>query len=117
MDTRAVLDHQFAAFSDGSADEVLTDFAEEAVLITPEGVSTGRAAIHAAYSALFAGLFKPGTYDFTLDAMHIDGEIAYIAWRASCATAEVPMGSDTFVVRNGKIVAQTFAAMIASAAP
>lgn len=112
MDTKAVMDHQFAAFSAGSADEVLKDFTDDAVLVTPEGVSKGRAAIHAAYSAMFAGLFKPGTYDFTLDAMHIDGEIAYIAWRASGATAEVPMGTDTFVVRNGTIVAQTFAAKI-----
>ena len=112
MNTQAVLDHQFAAFAAGSADEVLTDFADDAVLITPEGVSKGRAAIHAAYSAMFAGLFKPGTYDFTLDAMHVDGEVAYIAWHASCATAEVPLGADTFVVRNGTIVAQTFAAKI-----
>jgi uncharacterized protein (TIGR02246 family) len=112
MDTKAVLDHQFAAFSAGSADEVLKDFADDSVLITPDGVSKGRAAIHAAYSALFAGLFQPGTYDFTLDAMHIEGEVAYIAWRANCAAAEVPLGTDTFVVRNGKIVAQTFAAKI-----
>jgi uncharacterized protein (TIGR02246 family) len=112
MHTRAILDHQIAAFSAGSADEVLKDFADDAVLITPEGVSKGREAIHAAYGALFAGLFKPGTYDFALDAAHIDGGVAYIAWRASCATAEVPIGTDTFVVRNGKIVAQTFAAKI-----
>ncbi len=112
MHTRAILDHQMAAFSAGSADEVLKDFTDDAVLITPDGVSKGREAIHAAYSAMFAELFKPGTYDFSLDAAHVDGDIAYIAWRASCATADLPMGSDTFVVRNGKIVAQTFAAKI-----
>ncbi|HXT36468.1 MAG TPA: nuclear transport factor 2 family protein [Chloroflexota bacterium] len=112
MFARAILDHQIAAFSVGSADEVLKDFADGAVLITPDGVSKGREAIHAAYSAMFAELFKSGTYNFTLDAAHIDGDIAYIAWRASCATLEVPMGTGTFVVRNGKIVAQTFAAKI-----
>jgi hypothetical protein len=47
-----------------------------------------------------------------MDAEHIAGDIAYIAWRASCATAEVALGTDTFVIRNGKIVAQTFAAKI-----
>jgi uncharacterized protein (TIGR02246 family) len=112
MHTRAILDHQMAAFGAGSADEVLKDFADDAVLITPDGVSKGHEAIHAAYNAMFAGLFKPGTYDFSLDEAHIDGDIAYIAWRASCATAEIPVGTDTFVVRNGKIVAQTFAAKI-----
>lgn len=112
MDTKAVLDHQFAAFADGSADEVLKDFAEDAVLITPDAMMAGREAIHAAYSAMFAGLFKPGTYDLTLDAEYVHGEVAYIAWRASCATAEISMGTDTFVVRNGTIIAQTFAAKI-----
>jgi len=112
MHARAILDHQIAAFSAGSADEVLKDFADGAVLITPDEVSKGREAIHAAYSAMFAGLFQPGTYRFTLDAAQVEGDIAYIAWRASCATVEVPMGTDTFVVRDGKIVAQTFAAKI-----
>lgn len=112
MDTKAVLDHQNEAFFAGSADEILKDFADDAVLIGADGVLTGREAIHAAYTDMFSGLFKPGTYDFTLDAEHVQGEIAFIAWRASCATAEVTMGTDTFVVRNGKIVAQTFAAKI-----
>ena len=112
MDTKAVMDHQFAAFSAGSADEILKDFADDAVLILPDAVVRNRDAIHAAYSTLFSGLFQPGTYDLTMDAEHIDGEIAYILWRAICATAEVPLGTDTFVVRNGKIVAQTFAAKI-----
>src|SRR5947209_37250 len=112
MDTKAVMDHQSAAFGAGSADEVLKDFADDAVMILPDGVHRGRAAIHAVYSDLFSGLFKPGTFDFTMDAEYIEGEVAYIAWRASCATAEIPLGTDTFVVRNGKIVAQTFAAKI-----
>src|SRR5689334_11336411 len=112
MDTKAVLDHQLAAFSAGSADDVLKDFADDATLITPDAVITGREAIHAAYSTMFSGLFKPGTYDVTMDAAHVTGDVAYIAWRANCATAVVPMGTDTFVVRNGKIVTQTFAAKI-----
>ena len=110
MDTKAVLDHQLAAFSAGSADEVLMDFADDAALITPDTIHTGREAIHTAYGAMFSGLFKPGTYDFTMDAMHVAGDVAYIAWRASCAAAEVTMGTDTFVVRDGRIIAQTFTA-------
>ena len=112
MDTKAVMDHQAEAFFAGSADEVIKDFADDAVLILPDAVHRGRAAIHAAYSTLFSELFKPGTYEMTMDAEHIEGDIAYLAWRASCATAEVALGTDTFVVRNGKIVAQTFVAKI-----
>lgn len=76
--TNAVLDHQFAAFSTGGAEEVRKDFAEDAVLTMPEGVSKGRVAIHAASRAMFAGLFNPGTYDFALDARHGDGDRAYL---------------------------------------
>jgi ketosteroid isomerase-like protein len=112
MDTKAIMDHQSTAFVAGSADEILADFADDAVLVLPDGVHRGRAAIHAVYSGLFSGLFKPGTYEFTMDAEHIEGEVAYIAWRATCATADIPLGTDTFVVRHGKIVAQTFAAKI-----
>ena len=82
------------------------------MLIGPDGVKKGRAAILAEYTAMFTGLFKPGTYEFTLDAEHVDGEIAYIAWRVKGATAEVTLGTDTFVVRNGKIVVQTYATKI-----
>ena len=56
MDKRAVLEHQFIAFAAGSAGEVLKDFADDAVLVMPDGVHRGRAAIHTAYSALFADL-------------------------------------------------------------
>jgi ketosteroid isomerase-like protein len=112
MDTKAIMDHQSTAFVAGSADEILADFADDAVLIVPEGVHRGRAAIHAVYSDLFSGLFKPETYDFTMIAEVIEGDVAYIAWRASCATAEIPLGTDTYVVRNGKIVAQTMTTKI-----
>jgi len=75
MDTHAIMEHQSSAFVAGSADDVLADFADDAVLIMPDGVHRGRAAIHAAYSSMFSGLFKPGTYDFTMDAVHVHGEV------------------------------------------
>ncbi len=38
------------------------------------------------------------------------GEVAYIVWSAETADNAYELGTDTFVVRDGKIVAQTFAA-------
>src|SRR5689334_22218624 len=66
MDTRAVMDHQYEAFAAGSADEIVKDFADDAVLIRADAVFEGRAAIHGAYQEMFAGRFKPGTYDLTV---------------------------------------------------
>jgi hypothetical protein len=106
------MDHQYEAFSAGSADEVVKDFADDAVLIRAAGVCEGRAAIHAAHSEQFSGLFKHGTYELTVDAEYLHGEIADIAWRVGGATANVTLGTDTFVVRDGKIVAQTYTAKV-----
>jgi hypothetical protein len=46
--------------------------------------------------------------------MTIEGDIVTIAWSSSSEFAGIPLGTDTFVVRNGKIVAQTFTAPIVS---
>jgi predicted SnoaL-like aldol condensation-catalyzing enzyme len=43
---------------------------------------------------------------FALRSLWVDGDLAYITWSAG---AEIPLGTDTFVVTDGKIVSQTFA--------
>ena len=35
---------------------------------------------------------------------------AYVGWSAETPTARVPVGTDTFVIRGGRIVIHTFAA-------
>ena len=112
MTTQAILDHHLTAFAAGDADEIVEDYTDESVLITPDGVTRGRDALRAAFDGFFSGLFAPGTYDFTMDASHVEGEVAHIVWHADCAAAEVVLGTDTFVVRDGKITVQTFAAKI-----
>jgi len=109
MDTQAVLDHHLAAFGAGDADEITKDYTDESVLITPEGAVIGRAAIHATFQEIFAGVFAPGTYEFSMDVMHVAGSSAYIVWHARCATVDIVFGTDTFVVQDGKIAVQTYA--------
>jgi hypothetical protein len=43
---------------------------------------------------------------------HIDGDYGYIVWGAETADNSYEFATDTFVVRNGEIVAQSFAAKI-----
>jgi uncharacterized protein (TIGR02246 family) len=112
MDTQAVLDHHLAAFVAGDADEVLKDYTDDSVMLTPEATVKGRQALHAMFSEVFAGLFKPGTYEFGMDSTRVEGDVAYIVWHATCASANIPLGTDTYVVRDGKIAAQTFTAKI-----
>ena len=43
----------------------------------------------------------------------VEGDYAYIVWKADTPDNLFEFGSDTFVIRNGKIVAQAFAGNIA----
>lgn len=43
---------------------------------------------------------------FELDKQEVNGELAYIVWHAGSV---IPLGTDTFIVQNGKIKYQTLA--------
>jgi ketosteroid isomerase-like protein len=111
-DTGQVLSHHLQALGGGKLDEILDDYVEDSVLVTPNGVIKGLGGIRAAFAGFLSGLFKPGTYDLTLDARHVEGEVAYIIWHAKCSSADIVFGTDTFIVKGGKILVQTFAAKV-----
>ncbi len=112
MSSQEVLNHHLQAFSAGDVDAIIQDYSEQSVLIVPEATLTGLDAIRAAFTDFFSGLFKPGTYDFTMDRMEVIDDVAYIVWHSSNQGADVLLGTDTLVVRDGKIAIQTFAAHI-----
>ncbi len=112
MSTEAVLTHHLEGFSKGDVDMVMEDYTEESVLIMPDNTFTGLASIRAVFADLFGGLFKPGTYEFTMDRTDISGDVAYIIWHSTNEGVDVKVGSDTFLIQNGKIAIQTFAAFI-----
>ena len=114
MNTREVLDHHLRSVADGELDEVLSDYVDESVLVTGDFVAKGQDAIRDAFKDFLAGTFKPGTYEFALDTIRVDGNIAFIIWHAKCASVDVEFASDTFLIRDGRIVAQTFAAKLSS---
>lgn len=51
---------------------------------------------------------KPGA-SFSLKQRSVEGDHAYIVWTAQTADNVYELGTDTFVVRNGKIAVQSFA--------
>ena len=70
---------------------------------------TGLVEIRPFYAELFADLFKPGTYDFTMNTVAVTGDMAYIHWKATTRNLDIPMATDTFLVKDGKIRYQSFA--------
>ena len=99
--TKSVLDHHMEALLAGDLDAVMSDYTEDSVFISNlGGVVKGLDGIRAVFE--MAGATMGG---FEQAVEHIDGEIGYVAWKADA----VPFGTDSFVVRDGKIVAQTVA--------
>ena len=106
--TEEVMDHHNKAFRERDVDAVPEDYAEDAVIIWPEGVVRGRQEIRAFFNDAFTNLLTPGT-ELAHHKTITEGEIVYSLWQAESATVRMPFGSDTFVIRDGMIVAQTIA--------
>lgn len=113
MDTRAVVEHHLEALKAGDVEETLRDYTEESILITGGEVARGLAALRAIFEPACQTLFKPGTFTFTLDSLVAEGEYALITWRLRFEGGEITFGTDTFLVRDGKIVMQTGAVQMA----
>jgi len=109
---KEVFEHHGQAIGAGDVDEILKDYTEQSILFTPEGPKKGLKALRPVFEVLVSKLMPPGGTEFQMKQMTIEGEIVYIAWSSSSKFADIPLGTDTFLIRNGKIVAQTFAAQI-----
>lgn len=83
------------------------------MLFLPRGTVKGPAAIKPFFKDLIAEFSKPGS-SFTMELRSIEGDHAYILWTGETVDNSYEFATDTFVVRNGKIVAQSFAAKIKS---
>lgn len=112
MSTESVVDHHLSSFVSGNLDEIMEDFTDESILLGPTATLRGRDAIRSLFAEFFETLFRPGSYTLTVDRQEIVGELAYIVWRSENEDADVTLGTDTWLVRNGKIVYQTFAAKV-----
>ncbi len=109
--TQAVLDHHLSAFGANDLEAIMEDYADEATVIIPDTTFHGKEQIRAFFEGLFPSFPTEGTA-FEMDKAVVDNEVAYILWHATTPTLEVPLGTDTFVILDGKIKIQTFAAVI-----
>ena len=109
--TKDVLDHHLKCFGTGDLEGLLTDYAPEAVLFMPAGLFKGEDAITPVFQQIVSEFTKPGT-QFAMHQQCVEGDYAYIRWNAETPDNNYDAATDTFVVRNGKIVAHSFAAKI-----
>ena len=104
--TEAVIRNHLRAATIG-VDAILEDYTEDSVLVTHDATYRGPAEIRRFFTALFedlpAGFFKT----MKVNRAEFVGDHGYILWERQPI---IPRATDTFVVRDGKILFQTFTA-------
>jgi hypothetical protein len=106
--TQSVLEHHLKGIGNSDVADILSDYAEQSVLYTPNGPISGLAALKQFFTEFFATIPPTFMSEFKMLRQDISGDVAYIVWRSGVFL----QGTDTFVVRNGKISVQTFAAYV-----
>ena len=109
--TKDVLEHHLKSFGERDLEGILSDYAPGAVMFTSDGPLKGTDAIRPLFEAMIAEFGKPGAI-FNMKRQFVEGEYGYILWSAETADNDYELGTDTFVVRDGKIVAQSFTGKI-----
>lgn len=105
MSTEATVTHHLQAIPQG-VDAIMSDYTDESVVYTPEGPRNGLDAIRAFFAGFLASSPPELLQAFTVTRMDVHGETAYLLWKAE---PFIPLATDTFLVRDGKILAQSFA--------
>lgn len=102
-----ILMHHLIAFGDNNLDEILKDYTEQSIVMTPNGTLKGLAEISTFFKDFFEAI--PTGSAFSMQQKIIEGNVAYIAWASKSNKAKIPMGTDTFVFEGDKIQYHTVA--------
>ena len=113
MSTEATLTRHLQAIAQG-VDAIMQDYTDASVLFTADGPLHGLGPIRGFFEAFLASA-PPGLLEaFTVVRLDAHGESAYLLWKAE---PFIPLATDTFLVRDGKILAQSFAMLAPTPAP
>jgi ketosteroid isomerase-like protein len=109
--TREILDHHLNAFFSYDVSGVLSDYGNDIVFFTADGPLNGVDAVRPLFETLIAEFRQPGSR-FNMQQYFVAGNHGYILWNAETPANVYEMATDTFVVRDGRIVAQSYTASI-----
>ncbi len=109
--TKDIMDRHLKFFSESDLGGILSDYAPDAVMFTANGTLKGVGEIKPLFQAMIAEFGKPGA-SFSLKLQAVEGDCGYILWNAETSDNVYELGTDTFVVQQGKIVVQSFTGKI-----
>lgn len=106
-DTKDIIIHHLGSFQNNDLAAVISDYTNESVFITQDATYTGLEEIKAFFANLMIHFPKDKSI-FDLDKLVVVDSLAFIVWHANTPSLEVPLGTDTFIIKDGKIHQQTF---------
>ena len=114
-----ILDRHVAAMKAGDLAGVMADYADDALVIAPQGIVPGEANVagfnvfdgKANISKLFAVLTNKdnaaGMASMTSTYEYKGSDVALMHWVQFDGTPQKISGTDVWVIRNGKVISQT----------
>jgi hypothetical protein len=105
--SKDIIMHHLNSFQNHDLEAVVSDYTSESVFITQEATYTGMEEIKVFFANLMMHFPKQKS-NFELDKVIVVDTLGYIVWHADTPSLEVALGTDTFVLKDGKIQQQTF---------
>jgi len=99
-----VFQHHVEALGAEDLEGIVSDYANDAVFLTPDGVLRGKEGVRKGFEKLISDL--PGA-KWELPTMLFEGDILLLEWKAESEQVKADDGIDTFVFRDGMIRVQT----------
>ena len=99
-----VFGHHAQALGAEDLDEIVADYSDDAIFITPAGTVRGKDGIRQAFTKLL-GEIPQATWD--LKTTLFEDDILFLEWSAEGGGNRIEDGIDTFVFRDGLIRVQT----------
>jgi len=88
----------------GDLEGIVSDYADDAVFITPSGVLRGKDGVRAGFTALLADL---PSAKWDVPTQIFEGDVLFIEWNAVSSATRATDGIDTFVFEGDHIKVQT----------
>lgn len=101
---KEIFKHHAETLVAGDLEGVVSDYAEDAVFISPAGVKRGKAGVREAFAQLLSEL--PDA-KWALPSQIYDGDALFLEWTAKSKENQVEDGVDTFLFKDGFIRLQT----------
>jgi ketosteroid isomerase-like protein len=99
-----VFQHHAEVLIGGDLEGIVSDYADDAVFITPAGVLHGKDGVREGFTKLLGDV---PSADWAVPTQIFEGDVLFIEWSADAEKTRVEDGVDTFVFRDGLIRVQT----------